>query len=308
MSFEEEIPKDLIDRGIEFLKKKGVFDTLPEDERALKFSHLCNPELIKEPEARTTYEKAQQRLLTLVSTDEEIHLTKVPDDVHLFSEEEFPGYVKENVYFLKNPKAKAQRQNSGLCYMHAPAMLQHYKICESLPGEKRPPMIDLLKFVKEHFTPGQLRQHLFEDRGRSSDEFLESILEPGTKFAHAGHPAKLFQAYGPGLVSHFEVHEDFQDSTVHKHYGEPKGDLTGLHAMVLVGHRTDELGKQYYLLQNFWTGKQFVEVDKEYLENCNANIIFVTSPQKEISSPVHYATYAALVEGIDRSEGYSMER
>jgi hypothetical protein len=70
--------------------------------------------------------------------------------------------------------------------------------------------------------------------------------------------------------------------------------------MVLIGYRKH--GDQYrFLLQNWWKNKPYVEVDVEYLEACDASVLFVTTPQKNISG---FATnFEDLVEcNVDLAE------
>jgi len=51
--------------------------------------------------------------------------------------------------------------------------------------------------------------------------------------------------------------------------------------MVLVGHRK-EGEKHFLLLQNWWKGKQFVEVDLTYLKSCMGSIDFIQAHQTHI--------------------------
>jgi hypothetical protein len=112
--------------------------------------------------------------------------------------------------------------------------------------------------------------------GGDSVSFLLSILEEASELV-PGEPSTItekFSAYGPALVSRFEVHSDFYNNQdCHKHHGMPSGikigtflctcftKVTGYHAMVLIGLR-EEQDKRYFLLQN-WFKKQFVEVDED---------------------------------------------
>lgn len=73
--------------------------------------------------------------------------------------------------------------------------------------------------------------------------------------------------------------------------------------MVLVGHRKAEDGKQFFLLQNWWCKKQFVEVDKEYLVASGASITFVKTPQSGISSSFAIGSKYFELEMIDKPEG-----
>jgi hypothetical protein len=66
-------------------------------------------------------------------------------------------------------------------------------------------------------------------------------------------------------------------------YIAPTGKTIGFHAMVLVGHRYEKCkNKLYFLLQNWWKNKQFIEVDEDYLEISGANITFIKTPQFSI--------------------------
>ena len=50
------------------------------------------------------------------------------------------------------------------------------------------------------------------------------------------------------------------------HEDLPTGNAEG-HALVLVGIRKDQNNQTFFLLQNFWEGKQFVEVRQGYFMN-----------------------------------------
>jgi hypothetical protein len=71
------------------------------------------------------------------------------------------------------------------------------------------------------------------------------------------------------------------------------GSKHSLHAMVLVGTRTDQAGKRHFLLQNWWAKKQFVDVDIDYMLHCKGKIYFVTTrqthiPSKYVTQDAHY--------------------
>jgi len=291
--------------GITFLKGKGVL-AHEIDTRDVLFNYIRNPASLLDPIGRKKYEAAQKRLLRLVSQTEETRGNTLPPEVHSWSVAEFPGYKPENVFFLKHPPALSQRyQLSGLCYMHGPAMTQHYALAHN---NHQVPMIDLLKFIKEHFTAKQLEKHIFSDEGGDSSAFLRGVLQPNSVLVSSGIPIDNYQNYGPGLVSRFAVHDDFMDSSIRKHYGKPSGSFVGWHAMTFVGHREDAAGAPYFLLQNWWKKKQFVEVDADYLEQCGASFTFIKTPQTAI--PENFAQYFALyseLECVDKPEGQANE-
>jgi hypothetical protein len=54
----------------------------------------------------------------------------------------------------------------------------------------------------------------------------------------------------PRLVQGFKVEAAFVNSSNWQHVGVRQGSSTGIHAMVLVGHRKDGSGDRY-LLQNW---------------------------------------------------------
>eukprot|EP00634_Sargassococcus_sp_CCMP2135_P008617 CAMPEP_0198649432 /NCGR_PEP_ID=MMETSP1467-20131203/4274_1 /TAXON_ID=1462469 /ORGANISM="unid. sp., Strain CCMP2135" /LENGTH=103 /DNA_ID=CAMNT_0044385225 /DNA_START=15 /DNA_END=326 /DNA_ORIENTATION=- len=78
--------------------------------------------------------------------------------------------------------------------------------------------------------------------------------------------------------------------------------------MALVGARRDENDNVFFLLQNWWLEKQFVEVDLEYLKACGATLYFVETPQLSVSTdfPTH-AGHIMQTEAIDMPERYALE-
>jgi hypothetical protein len=109
--------------------------------------------------------------------------------------------------------------------------------------------------------------------------------------------------YGPALVSCFRVHEDFNDLNVLTHKGITKGEYVGLHSMLIIGYRHDaENNKDYFLLQNWWTSKQFIEIDLAYLKACKPLIYFVETPQYDIPDKfvVNYSNY--VENDLDKKE------
>eukprot|EP01125_Pyxidicula_operculata_P006549 TRINITY_DN2261_c0_g1_i4.p1 TRINITY_DN2261_c0_g1~~TRINITY_DN2261_c0_g1_i4.p1 ORF type:complete len:329 (+),score=32.76 TRINITY_DN2261_c0_g1_i4:103-1089(+) len=243
-----------------------------------KIKTLRNPSKAHDITERNLYSRAQQRLLHLF--DEQVNEPSniVPDDVHQFTTKEFPGYETSNVFFLKYPKTLVQRhQYNDLCFMLAPAVVQHYRIISD--GEHETPMVDIKKYIQNHFNAFQRERYLFEDAGIPSHfilvGFIEGILWLSTSDTHLDN----FHRCGVGMVSQFEVYEDFTNINVHKHYGNHSGTFKGLHSMAFVGYRKDKDGNVFYLLQNWWKKKQFVEIDDEYLRLSGADIYFIETPQ-----------------------------
>jgi hypothetical protein len=113
------------------------------------------------------------------------------------------------------PHAYVERvQMSGLCYMHAPVVMQHYLVAMS--SVDKVPMLDIAKYMKRYMPVSSLSRHILEDFGGQSFEFLENILiqNPRPVFvdcdlANPQSICKLMRKFGPGLLSHFMVSDEF---------------------------------------------------------------------------------------------------
>jgi len=68
-------------------------------------------------------------------------------------------------------------------------------------------------------------------------------------------------------------------------------------------------GKSFFLLQNWWKKKQFVEVDEVYMKKCRPNIYFVETPQTKIPEefPTNNMCTFLENENLDKPESYAME-
>ena len=186
----------------------------------------------------------------------------------------------------------AQRvQLSGLCYIHAPDMLQHYLVSMNTPQSA--PMIDISRMIRERFTAIKLEKHIFEDAGDNAFLMLIYILQHGSHILGAGidQIEQRLREYGPILISYFEVHEDFEAVDRCIYHGDHVGALRGGHSMLIIGVRIEN-NRKYFLLQNWWQRKQFIEVDGEYLISCNAEFHYVRTPQ--LSIPNEFPTYFAI--------------
>eukprot|EP00760_Papus_ankaliazontas_P008271 PhM_4_TR13717/c1_g1_i1/m.29260 len=269
------------------------------------------------------YSLAKERLRRIVSnnTDKHWDVTSVSSlDVQRFvnfvdvapvwgDEEKSFVFFRDHPQLKGKPQSCAQRhQLSGLCYIHGPDVVQHYNV--AMNTNERAPMLDMTAFIKNHFSPTDLEYHIFDDKGGNSRAMLKSILQPGSVVfaSRSNFYAEHLKHYGPGLVSTFMVHEEFLPSHgSFSHRGKPTTTPVGLHAMVLVGART-EGGQDYFLLQNWWNEKQFVEVDADYLENCDATVSFVKTPQTSIPDEFpNYIADIAEAELLDKPETYALE-
>ena len=200
-------------------------------------------------------------------------------------------------------------QLSGLCYMHAPIVLQSYLVARSTQSNQAHIMLDLGSFIRQHRSTAELEDHIFRDRGGNSVAFLEQILmnqdgikdtsaadmrDPYTGKMNTENVVRRLKSYGPALVARFSVYPGFRNKTQFVHRGSElltqQTNPEGLHAMVLVGHRKTSSGEDRFLLQNWWKEKPFAEVDVAYLDQCKAGINFVTSEQTAIPTRFEQGT------------------
>ena len=181
---------------------------------------------------------------------------------------------------------------SPLCYMHAPVVLQHYLV--QMTKKTVVPTIDIVLYCRNHLSAPILERQIWAGRGQNSLLFLEQILYNKPKdyitfFSHKllkeeAYMAQCLRKYGPALVSEFLVMDEFMKIPGDwQHLGKAKGNIVGMHAMILVGYR--KIGKTYrFLLQNWWIGKTYIEVDSIYLKSCGAIVRFVPQRQEEIGA------------------------
>jgi hypothetical protein len=191
-------------------------------------------------------------------------------------------------------------QHGSVCYVHAPVMLVQY-LCYLDPGdpERADPghyIINISQWMRNNLMPYELWERIFVDeQGGSSIDVLTRILaKSGTPEIQSltersfdrTDPSILlnvifdhFKRFGPALVSRVKVTKSFQDASIHRHIGliPCNDEFVGYHAMLLVGVRIDNNDQAWFLLQNWWAKKQFVEVDWTWFVDCGASLHLVTS-------------------------------
>ncbi len=106
----------------------------------------------------------------------------------------------------------------------------------------------------------------------------------------------------PALVTNFMVTEEMTNTSWISYSDNPRdpvSDSERLHAMVLIGIRKTTDGKYFFLLQNWWPSKPFLEVSSEYFACCGGIIHFVTPskiPSMTINQPKEVLTLYSAVE------------
>jgi len=235
-----------IDRALVWFDSKGAWNTLSplvRETYKATFIPLIRDPSTAPPDERAYFQRIHNRLLKFETQDVEIHKPESPRNVQKFDPKLFPKYDHTNTVFLKWKGIEVQRaQNSGLCYMHAPALVQYYAIAQATNGKTEHKMLDIFKMIRDSYSPQKLYDHVMKDEGGNSREFLNHILHPNSIIVAKGFDASAITAinqYGAGLISCFKVHEDFLDDKQFQE-GKPSGKFHGLHAMALVGAREDK--------------------------------------------------------------------
>jgi hypothetical protein len=205
-------------------------------------------------------------------------------------------------------------QASGLCYMHAPVVLQHYLVAIQTKAINHE-MIDIAKFIVNEFTCEELENHIIHNKGGNSIQFLRRITDnselelsifnipPKSNPYHGNIVTFVMNAMKsksvPALVSGFRCAPKFQNPNGIASFS---GCIDEPVSMVLVGFRTDSKGNVFFLLQNWWRSKPFVEVSAEYMTSSHAFIVFVHSKLESIPQSFSL-THAHCVEtSVDMAE------
>lgn len=269
--------------------------------------------------------KALERLTTIVEKGETTPTRPTSEVASMFDAfvVQHPEWNVSNsfVVFRDHPDLKGKShalverfQKSGLCYMHACVVVQHYLV--AMNNDTEVPMLNMAEYLKKYMPGDSLYEHIWNNKGGDSFDFLENILKEKPKAGNIYHCSnlndldnmdELLRQFGPGLVSGFHVAENFA-SPEWQHVGEYNVEkFEGRHAMVLVGYRIVD-GKKRYLLQNWWKTKPYVEVDVDYLLSSDAIIHFIKEKQIEMGDyPTNLEALVECESGIDCSENFVPE-
>ena len=333
------VPFSAAKQGLKQMREDGVQWSTAVERTALRFLYVKNvfqySLYIPDDEARKTAisELLRPRVSSKVDfRDARARLFRLFDDESCFASNILPTNVMSYSFFLRCTPAWQQQQNtyvffdddswkwqmqirqrvqeSCLCYMHAPMVLQSYLVSFYHRNSEQPPpceMLEMRRFIVENFSGTDLHKHIVDKEGGMSVDYLESILEPGSKVVRTwpeAIDASLIKRVGPILVYQFQVYDDFLLAGRLSYLEEPSGKKIGRHAMLIVGVREED-GQKVFLLQNWGRRKQFVEVGDRYLTACSANFCFVQTPQKGVPTFFKgvYTTYAETTN-LDKMEGY----
>ena len=314
-----------------FLYAKGILDNEISEIRVPVFKDLLKPTSDKRKKART-------RLLRIVIDGEGTPTRPIMNGTQVSFFQKFVNGHRDEwsennkdcfVVFRDHPDLckkghalKERIQLSGLCYMHGPIIMQHYLVAMNSTGSV--PTLDMVKYIRRHFSASKLYDHVWDNKGGSSKAFLLEILVEtpeaiisllprtlslASKTLFDIHPViqEHLHSLGPALVSNFNVHGPFLRATKWQFTGRPQGPSRGEHAMVLVGYRKLENGNFRYLLQNWWLDAPYVEVDLEYLSSAQSILHFIRTKPTEIG-PFETNSEDFVESNLDTGECHDLER
>ena len=313
--------------ALRFLYVKNVFNFSASVPNAVVRKNIISS-LLRPPESpeEDFSRLSRARLMRLFAPESNfVSSNSIPSNV--LSYESFlrcvPAWLKPDAYVFHQDESGKWRvqlrqrvQESGLCYMHAPVVMQSYLISWNSRNAKHPPeceMLDMRRYILSYFSSKELNKHIVTDDGGSSFDYLKKILEQGSKVFHVESAddisASLMEQYGPGLVFQFQVFPEFQLPGRLTYLEESEEEkYVGRHSMLLIGVRM-EGNQKVFLLQNWWRNKQFVEVSCRYLKACDARVAFVRTPQTKIPNTLQSRfTVFAETADLDKKETVCQEQ
>jgi len=105
-------------------------------------------------------------------------------------------------------------------------------------------------------------------------------------------------------------HLDWQDTEGRQPLSKAKKEEDSYHSMIILDARKDNKGHYFFLVQNWWSDSQLVEMSDEYLAACDAQIHLLSNSRKDIvfdkNSDVYSKNKALIAHcnNIDRAENY----
>lgn len=215
---------------------------------------------------------------------------------------------KSFVFFRDHPVVRGKpgvliqrKQLSGNCYIHGPVIFRHYKACLTNPDVLPIPAIDIRKFILCNLPIERLATLITHVGGGSSREIAQWLLGDSHGMFNVSNINDIcahLGTHGPSLVAGFNIEEKFHGDQW-SFRGCFSSRSTGTHSMVCIGYRVVPPVKHgdkatiFLLLQNWWSNKQFLECDEEYLEASGAQISFCRKSHVNISTDFRCSTTTA---------------
>jgi hypothetical protein len=210
---------------------------------------------------------------------------------------------------------QAKQSLANNCYIVAAATCHTYAVKRATKVWTK---VDVSTYILHSFSHQKFFDRIMLNKGGQAFEVFEDLSEhDGVHINRKGHSCSLtkencftyLRNHGAALLSEFHVDEDFRLVNKFSFTGSVKVDLekTTWHAMVLVGVREDKSGQCWLLVQNWWEGKQFVEMTLEYLKSSNAVLHFSLKEHTKVCEPFNASMTHCLFTEADIDDGGDVE-
>ena len=273
-----------------FFRVKGIKDD--------KLQYLLEEQ--SDPKAEDERQKALKRALDLIAVGDIKHISplngknktrisSLNDIIRILPEWENGTTVfsmKDQFGDISGDSFKQRVQKSGLCYMHAVVVYLYYAVRRN--NNTWDQVIDMSEMIKKNFSGDKISDYIFNDGGGSTSDLLKKFamsikkrnpsIKPRVKIISPEDVTEeLFIDHGPFVLLRFKVYDDFSKGSKLSYTDDSlvEEDPIGHHAMLVIGIRKNSDGEFIFLVQNWWEGKQIVEMSSEYLANHSADFAYI---------------------------------
>jgi hypothetical protein len=227
---------------------------------------------------------------------------------------EFDEWLKSEGVFIVDGETGRQRwQTRGSCFLNTEAALFD-NLCIRAELLEKERMFDAGDIVRRFFSVKLLEEAVLGDNGANTEERVRSALDrcDATIDTFSTLPetvdeiekARALFACGPVVVTKFQIHAHLsqKDLFVYDALERGSGWLSDKHALLIIGVGVLRR-KLFYLLKNWWVGKQFILASADYLRAVKAQFHMVSGKLKKapsLASTVTRCAEGSFCEGGDR--------
>ena len=186
-----------------------------------------------------------------------------------------------------------REQSAGLCFLSAVFVFEHYLTAIFSKGAI-PTTYDVGKYEAKELRGEVLEDFLLNGRLSSTlgilksvcalgDDDFETILLPSNRDLRARQyqdDCELISqlvASRPGIISQMKASHISGSSVEQIQFTDAPGNQldSPRHAVLLIGACKKADGEYYFLVQNWWPSRPFLELSGRYLAHCDAKITFL---------------------------------
>jgi hypothetical protein len=184
-----------------------------------------------------------------------------------------------------------RKQTTGMCFLTAVFVFEHYMMA-SCTNKGIKSTYDVGKYEAATLKGEVLEKFLLQAKLNSTTSVLTSLcrlqdedlspmtLSPDPELRDQNVIVSEYilrhVANRPAILAQVKA-ADMANSTERVVFTDPPPNQPDeiRHAMVLIGARRDENGEYFFLVQNWWESRYFMELSGRYLAACDAKIIFL---------------------------------